>query len=157
MRWTTQTRSPAQTHTLARALAAHAPAGLVVALDGDLGAGKTCFAQGVGAVLVPDAEVLSPTFILVAEHEGPRPLLHADLYRVEDSAALAGIGLEESLEDWPGVALVEWAERFPEVLPADHLHIHIGFGPDDIRILTATAHGPRARTALAAWQAHDGG
>ena len=92
----------------------------VVALVGDLGAGKTSLAQGVGTGLEVEDAVVSPTFTLVAEYEGRFPLLHADVYRLEANE-LEQIGLEEQLEDWPGLALVEWADRFPDLIPLDHV------------------------------------
>ena len=92
----------------------------VVALVGDLGAGKTSLAQGVGYGLEVDEDVVSPTFTLVAEYEGRLALLHADVYRL-GARELEQIGLEEQLEDWPGLALVEWADRFPDVVPLDHV------------------------------------
>ncbi len=135
------------TRALGVALAAAAPPGLVVALRGPLGAGKTSLAQGVGQGLDIDEPVTSPTFVLVAEYEGRLPLLHADLYRLQ-AEELAAIGLEEQLETWPGLALVEWPERAPGLLPDDHLDLQLAILPDDARTVTLTAHGPRARAAL---------
>ncbi|MCB9778990.1 MAG: tRNA (adenosine(37)-N6)-threonylcarbamoyltransferase complex ATPase subunit type 1 TsaE [Alphaproteobacteria bacterium] len=154
-RWSTFCGDAEHTRALGRVLGALCRVrpgdGVVVALDGDLGAGKTTFAQGVGAGLELDGDVVSPTFVLVAEHDGVVPLLHADLYRV-DAAGLPGIGLDESLESWPGVALVEWAERFPDVLPDDHLRLSLqieGAG----RAISVQATGPASRGVLARWAA----
>ena len=95
--------------------------GTVVALNGDLGAGKTSFAQGVGAGLGIDQPIVSPTFILIAEYvEGRIPLLHADAYRLKRNEADA-IGFEESVETWPGVSLVEWATNVEAALPDDRI------------------------------------
>ncbi|MEL6344787.1 MAG: tRNA (adenosine(37)-N6)-threonylcarbamoyltransferase complex ATPase subunit type 1 TsaE [Myxococcota bacterium] len=136
------TQSPHQTHTLGAALGRVAQAGWVVALQGDLGAGKTCFAQGVGAGLQVSSDVVSPTFVLVAEHDGGRlPLLHADLYRLEQETELEGIGLEETLEAWPGVALVEWADRFPTILPLDHIQISLRIHEENKRSLEVQSVG----------------
>lgn len=126
------------------------PGGIVVALSGDLGAGKTALAQGVGRALAIVEAVTSPTFVLVSEHMGPVPLLHADLYRLRASD-LAQLGLEEKLEDWPGVALVEWAERFPQLLPDDRVEVellHAGEG----RRVTVRGTGPRGWALVAAWR-----
>ena len=85
----------------------------VLLLDGDLGAGKTVLARGVAeAVGVDPAEVQSPTFVVMREHEGAEGrLLHADLYRLEPQE-VPGVGLEEELAG-PGVKVVEWADRLP--------------------------------------------
>lgn len=148
--WIRASCSVSETRALGRALAAVARPGTVLALIGDLGAGKTAFVQGIGEGLeVPDP-VVSPTFVLVAEHEGRLPLLHADLYRVEP-AELPGLGLEEALERWRGVAAVEWAERAPEVLPEDHLAIGI-YEQGEGRRLEARALGPAHEALLQRWR-----
>ena len=134
---------------LARASAAHLP--LAVGLTGDLGTGKTRLAQGVGAGLVLGTDVVSPTFALICEHEGSIPLLHADLYRLEP-AELPGIGLEEQLEEWEGLALVEWVDRAPGVLPLDHLHVFLEAPDPTCRVVRVFARGPRSAAALAAWK-----
>lgn len=124
---------------------------LVVALSGPLGAGKTALARGVGQGLGLSAEILSPTFIVMAEHPGDPPLLHADLYRVE-AADLQNLGLEELIEGWPGLVLVEWAELHPQVLPADRVEVRIGHDGDHRRV-EAVALGPAAQALLDAWWA----
>lgn len=149
--WSFLSRDPAETRALGRALAAVAAPGAVVALTGELGAGKTALVQGLGLGLGVEGPVVSPTFILVSEHEGRLPLLHADLYRLRPED-LQNLGLEEALERWPGVAAVEWADRFPALLPDDHLDIHIEHAPEG-RHLTARARGPRHEALLTAWRA----
>lgn len=153
--WQVVCQDPAQTHALGVALGVSAPGETVVALTGDLGAGKTSFAQGVGAGLEIAEPIVSPTFILIAEYEGRLPLLHADAYRLRPGE-VEGIGLEESLEDWPGLALVEWAELVGEVLPLDHLTVTIEI-TDDSRRFSIASTGPRSAAALAKWQAAHGG
>ncbi len=149
--WTLRCETPEHTRRLGGSLvAAGTPA--TVALIGDLGAGKTCFAQGVGAALELEEAVVSPTFALVAVYpEGP--LLHADLYRLEHMEEALGIGLDEELDAWEGIALVEWADRFPALLPPDHLVLEL---TDELggRLAQITARGPRSRAQLAAWRAH---
>ena len=136
---------------LGRALGQLASAGTIVALRGDLGAGKTSFAQGVGAGLNIEQAVVSPTFILMAEYEGGRlPLLHADAYRLKSGEA-ATIGFEETVELWPGVVLVEWAGRVDALLPADRIHVdleHAGTG----RVASISAQGPVHLAILTHWQ-----
>ena len=107
---------------------------LVIALVGDLGSGKTCFTQGLGAGLEVEADVTSPTFVLIQEYEGRLPLLHADLYRLR-TGELEAIGIEEQIETWTGLVVVEWADRFPDLLPSEHLRIEIfDLGEDRRRV-----------------------
>lgn len=120
-----ETDGPDATLALGRALAAHLRPGDVVALWGDLGAGKTHLAKGVAAGLgVDPAAVTSPTFTLVQEYEADPPLVHLDLYRVETPRELDGLGLDELLGG-DAVALVEWPERADGRLPAHTLHLRL--------------------------------
>jgi tRNA threonylcarbamoyladenosine biosynthesis protein TsaE len=121
--------SPEETQALGRALAATLQKGAVVALTGDLGAGKTHFTKGLVEALGGDpAEVTSPTFTLVHEYrEGRLPVFHFDFYRLEEASELRGIGWEDYLlED--GVLVVEWAERFPEALPDGTVRVRFSIG-----------------------------
>lgn len=134
--------SPEEMGRFGERLGRLAEAGSVFALEGDLGAGKTVLSQGVGRALGIAAAITSPTFVVVQEYDGGRlPLLHADLYRVETLAELDNLGLEEALED-EVVGVVEWADRYPEVLPSDHLRVAIRFA-DHGRTLQCSATGPR--------------
>jgi tRNA threonylcarbamoyladenosine biosynthesis protein TsaE len=139
----------ASTQRLGRFLGLAIRESAAVALIGELGAGKTCFAQGLGEGLGVDQPIVSPTFVLMAEYEGRLPLLHADVYRLGPSE-LAGIGLEEALEGWEGAALVEWADRFADLMPEDHLRIeltHHELG----RRMRVTALGPVHAELLERW------
>ena len=147
--WRTTSDSPETTRALGACLARGAPGGTVVALSGDLGAGKTCFAQGAALGLGIDDDVVSPTFVLVNEYEGL--LLHADAYRLEPHE-LEETGLEELLEGWEGLALVEWAERVAEILPLDRLELRLGIRVEG-RELEVVATGPRSEAVIAAWRA----
>ena len=138
------------TRQLGRALGRELRGGEVLAVSGDLGAGKTCLVQGIaqGLDVDPAVPIQSPTFTLVGEYAGRLPLVHADFYRVESYARLAGAGFEDLL-DGEGVVVVEWAERFPEVLPEDRLEIHIEIEPDGgegepPRRLALRGRGPRS-------------
>lgn len=95
------------------------PAGSVLLLQGNLGAGKTTFVQGLAQGLGILDAVVSPTFILLAEYpEGRVPLYHFDLYRLETPAAVAGLQVEsywQGMEVEPGIVAIEWAERLPEL------------------------------------------
>src|SRR5687767_5294393 len=133
-----------QTRAFARRLGEAMQAGDVVALVGPLGSGKTTFAQGlaIGLEVPPDRHVASPTFALVNEHPGRVPFLHADLYRIKDPAELVELGLDEAFDR--SAAALEWADRFPEALPADCLTIRFETQPDGTRRLSCKAQGLRA-------------
>ena len=122
-------RSPEETYRIAEELSQDLAPGCVIALHGDLGAGKTCFVQGLARALGVKGPVGSPTFTLINEHYGRLPLYHIDLYRIQDSDEALGLGLDEYLHG-RGVTAIEWAERVPELLPASTLHIRITAGND---------------------------
>jgi len=123
-----------------------------IGLRGDLGAGKTAFAQGLALGLGVLVRVTSPTFALVNEYEGGRVrLVHADLYRIEDERELDELGLYEACRA-DAVVAVEWFERF-RVLPPDHLHILLERVDGEVRRLCASARGPRSEVLLGRWAA----
>lgn len=144
------------TREVGAAIGRQAAAGTVVFLQGDLGAGKTVVAQGVGRGLGAPTVVNSPTFVLMNEHRGGRlPMRHADLYRLDDLDLIAELGLDQAAEG--GILLVEWPERGEGVLPADHLHVQIIPLEDDVsedaldaspRELTFTASGEQSAQLL---------
>jgi tRNA threonylcarbamoyladenosine biosynthesis protein TsaE len=106
--------SPAETEALGEQLGRAAQRGLVIALSGDLGAGKTQFVRGLARGLGVSSRVHSPTFTLVNEYGGGRlKLFHLDLYRLETAGQILGAGIEEFLQP-DGVAVIEWAERLGE-------------------------------------------
>ena len=119
-----ETHSPEETWTLAAELADEFTAGTVIALHGDLGAGKTCFIQGYAAALGIDEPVTSPTYTLIGEYQGRLPLHHIDLYRLSGPEEALGLGLEEYF-DVNGITAIEWAERAEGLLPPDLMHIQI--------------------------------
>ncbi|MDX1419514.1 MAG: tRNA (adenosine(37)-N6)-threonylcarbamoyltransferase complex ATPase subunit type 1 TsaE [Rubricoccaceae bacterium] len=120
-----ETASPVETLALGERLAAHLRPGDVLALYGDLGAGKTHLAKGLARGLGADAEdVSSPTFTLVNEYATDPPLYHLDVYRIERLHELEEIGVEEIL--WgEGVCVVEWPERMEPLLPAHTLRVRL--------------------------------
>ena len=119
-----ETNSPEETWDLAAELAGELGAGTVIALHGDLGAGKTCFIQGLAAALDIDEPITSPTYTLIGEYEGRLPLHHIDLYRLSGPVEALGLGLEEYF-DVNGITAIEWAERAEGLLPPDLIHIRI--------------------------------
>ena len=117
-------KSAEATRGLAAEIARRAVPGTVIALTGDLGAGKTCFIQGLAAGLGIAGPVTSPTFIMIAEHAGRLTLHHVDLYRTVSLAEIRALGLDELL-DGAGITAIEWAEKAEPLLPARAIRIHI--------------------------------
>lgn len=135
---------------LGRALGEVVEGPVCIRLEGDLGAGKTTLVQGVAEGLGVASAVLSPTFSLMDEHDGRLPLLHADLYRLTAGEAEA-IGLEEAVDDWPGLVMVEWPCRAEHLLPEDGLRVvieHASVG----RSLRVSALGAAGEAVLLAWR-----
>lgn len=125
------TTSAAQTQDLAAALAAHAVPGDLVLLAGEMGAGKTAFAQGFARGLGITDQVTSPTFTIVQEYSGGRlNLHHLDVYRLETLREVADLGLSEMLDE-DAVMLVEWGDAVLPALPDQYLELRISFGADD--------------------------
>jgi len=147
-RWQTQTGSPEETRRLGELLGGLAEAGLVVLLNGDLGAGKTCFAQGVARGLgVPSgAPVTSPSYSLMNIHQGRVPFYHFDLYRLSRVDDLADLGYDEFAEG-NGLTLVEWADRMTEALAAS-ITVFIDPLAEQQRRFRFDAHDNRGRALL---------
>lgn len=131
--------SPEDTLAIARALGAALRPGDVVALYGELGAGKTLFCKGVGEALgiAPD-RIVSPTFTIVTEHAGPVPLTHVDVYRLAGARDADEIGMREILSG-VGVCLVEWAEKIEELLPRESIKVNMNILGDDRREIAIAA------------------
>ena len=124
--------------------------GAVVALVGPLGAGKTHLVRAVAEGLgIADSRVVSsPTFVLIQEYQARLPVYHFDTYRLADEASFLDLGAAELLEG-DGVCLVEWADRVPGALPADHLRIRLEAIGDTTRRAHLEATGPRHEGLLA--------
>ena len=127
--------SPGATGAAGEALARELGAGDVVALSGELGAGKTCFVQGIVRGLGATAHATSPTFVLVNEYRGRLPVHHVDAYRTTSLTELLELGLEELL-DGAGVTLVEWADKLLPLLPARTIFVEIAGVGDEPRTIT---------------------
>ncbi len=128
-----RTASEEETVALGRRLAEELPRRAVVLLTGNLGAGKTTLAKGIVAGLGAAApeEVASPTFTLIHEYGAGR-VYHIDLYRLEELREVATLGLEEIFEK-EAVVLIEWGERFPQILPRERIEIRLSAGDNDER------------------------
>lgn len=120
-------------HAWGMKLALTLAAGDVIALCGNLGAGKTQITRGIVAGMESKAAVTSPTFTLVHEYlDGRLPVFHFDFYRMESAAEVIGIGWDEFLTE-PGVIIVEWADMFPDLMPPNTRWFHIEALPDGSR------------------------
>ncbi|MGH2751523.1 MAG: tRNA (adenosine(37)-N6)-threonylcarbamoyltransferase complex ATPase subunit type 1 TsaE [Actinomycetota bacterium] len=147
-------RSPEETRILGASLAPVLLPGDVLSLNGDLGAGKTCFVQGLAGALGVEGRVTSPTFTLVHEYHGRFPVVHLDVYRLNYFQEVLDLGFEELLD--PGAILVvEWGEAVAPLLPRRYLEIELrrneanqaepnyhDSGDDDYRAVVFRARGP---------------
>ena len=128
------TRSPEETQALGERVGAALGPGDVVACTGELGAGKTCFLQGLCRGLGVRQDVTSPTFVLVNEYRGRLRVHHVDAYRTGSLAELIDIGLEEMLHG-DGITVVEWADKLVPLLPPRTITVRIdGLGDEPRRI-----------------------
>ena len=144
---------PEQTRALGACLGRLLGAGHVVGLVGELGAGKTCLAAGVaeGMGVDPGIYVSSPTFTLVNEYPTPTvPLVHMDFYRLGDPDELAEVGVDGYYRA-ACACLVEWFDRFPQDVPAEHLQASFAVTGDQTRTLELTARGDGHRELGERW------
>lgn len=166
--WHGVSHSPGHTHAIGGALATHLTPGDILALTGDLGAGKTHLTRGIAAGLgIDPAHVTSPTFVLMHEYTAPPPhpkLIHIDAYRLDNLDDLASIGWElaagpntpnhhsehNPLGDLAAnaVVVIEWADRITAQLPAPHLHITLDHHAEQERTITMTTPAPQLAQRL---------
>jgi len=132
---TLTTSSPEETQAAGERLAQPLGPGAVVALTGALGAGKTCFVQGLARGLGATTHATSPTFVLVNEYRARLPIHHVDTYRVAGPDELIDIGLLE-LMDGDGVTVIEWADKVQSLLPDRTIHVAIDGVGDEPRAIT---------------------
>lgn len=143
--------SPEATWSVGEFVGKRLKAGMVLCLTGDLGAGKTLFTKGVAAGLGVKADVTSPSFTLMNLYDGRLPVTHFDLYRLDDEGDLDEIGFYEYADEPVGVAIIEWADKFPEALPPHHLSVVLSPGKNlEERRLSFTARGDGYEGILAA-------
>jgi tRNA threonylcarbamoyladenosine biosynthesis protein TsaE len=137
---TFRTASEEETIALGEKLAPEFPPGTAVLLIGELGAGKTTLAKGIvkGLGAAQPEDVSSPTFTLIHEYGSGRKVYHVDLYRLDRAGQASRLGLEE-LFDRKSVVLIEWGERFPELMPAARCEIRIRTLEGDQREITVTS------------------
>jgi tRNA threonylcarbamoyladenosine biosynthesis protein TsaE len=141
--------SPAETESFGHAIGRLLRGGEVLALIGELGAGKTALVRGiVGGLGVPVTSVTSPTFMIVHEYQGRLPVIHIDLYRLQRPEETESIGLSDYFTDDVAVA-IEWADRFPQLLPEDRLEVRLVHRTRTTRKARLEARGSRSRSLLA--------
>lgn len=131
-----ETHSDEETRALGRRLAEQFPRSGVVLLIGELGAGKTTLAKGIveGRRAASSTEVTSPTFTLIHEYGNPVSVYHVDLYRLETLEEARRLGLEDLFVQ-PALVLIEWGEKFPELMPENRIEIHLAHtGEEDRKI-----------------------
>ncbi len=144
-------RSPEQTLRLGARLGRHLNGGDIVALEGDLGAGKTVLAQGVGMGWGSTSRLVSPTYVLIRRHrrhQDPLVLYHIDLYRLNSMAEIDMLGLDEIIGNIDTVCLVEWPERHAGLFPGERLWIHLRMLDEYRRSLVFQAQGEHHQAIL---------
>jgi len=136
-----RTASEEETIALGERLARSLPRPATVLLIGNLGAGKTTLAKGIvkGLGAAQPEEVSSPTFTLIHEYGSPAAVYHVDLYRIDSARDAATLGLDD-LFDAGAIVLIEWGERFPELMPEDRIEIRLRAVSDEEREIEVSLH-----------------
>ena len=119
------TKKPIETIELGEKIGKIVPGGKVIALFGDLGAGKTTFVQGIAKGMGIIDYITSPTFTIISEFEANKKLCHIDLYRLDDEAQIEELGIEDYFCDKDRICVVEWAEKLGSLLPEHSIKIKI--------------------------------
>jgi tRNA threonylcarbamoyladenosine biosynthesis protein TsaE len=140
--------SPEETQSFGKELGHLTRAGDVILLMGNLGAGKTCITQGIAWGLDIDGYARSPSFVVVNEYKGRLPMYHIDLYRLDNIAEIADLGLDDYLYG-KGLCVVEWADKALDLMPPQNLLIKIELLGENERELELTNHGQRYKEMLA--------
>lgn len=128
------TNSAAETIQLGREIGLKIKPGDIIALKGNLAAGKTTLTKGIAISLEIEDEITSPTYTLIYEYYGKMPLYHMDMYRIDSIEEFELLGVDEMLFG-TGVSIIEWSERIEEYLPENHIVIDIQRQEDDRRII----------------------
>jgi tRNA threonylcarbamoyladenosine biosynthesis protein TsaE len=137
-------RSPQQTQRLGARLGSLLQGGHTICLEGTLGAGKTCLAQGIGRGWGISQNLISPTFVIIRQYTHPHNdlvLYHIDLYRINGIEEARSLGLDEFLGDKQALCLIEWAERIRSLIPKEHLWVRLEIADPMRRALYLSAQG----------------
>ena len=138
-----ETHSPSETIERGRTIGRSLKPGTMVALVGDLGSGKTTLVKGLalGLGVKTAREVKSPTFVIFHIYKGKIPLYHFDLYRLDKSSDLEGIGVDEFLSDPTAISVIEWADRIPTILQQAPVRIELTSSSETNRTIRMYSHG----------------
>ncbi|MCE5197839.1 MAG: tRNA (adenosine(37)-N6)-threonylcarbamoyltransferase complex ATPase subunit type 1 TsaE [Armatimonadota bacterium] len=147
MRIVVRTYSADETMEIGERLGRGLQAGDVLALFGDLGAGKTTFTKGIARGLGLEADVHSPTFTLIHEHLGTIPLYHVDLYRLASEEEVDTLGIDEYIYG-DGVTIIEWADRMKSLLPPERLDIELKLIGETEREMVFETDSPRLQAVI---------
>jgi tRNA threonylcarbamoyladenosine biosynthesis protein TsaE len=141
--------SALETEALGEQLGSLLSSGILVALQGGLGGGKTCFTRGIVAAVAPHSAhlVASPTFAIMNSYSGNTPVYHFDFYRLSGDNEIAELGLDEYFCS-DGVCVIEWSERLFDLLPDDYIAVLFEYSGDDQRYITLSAFGPKSLDIL---------
>lgn len=142
-------KSDKETIEVGRMLGQQLEEGDILGLSGELGSGKTCLTKGIGQGLGlgPREVITSPSFTLVNEYRGRHRFLHMDIYRLEHVSEFLGAGLEEYFYE-PAVLVLEWADKWPEILPDHRIMIDLVILDHTRRKITLTGEHPRAEEVI---------
>lgn len=143
-----KTHSPEETQAIGEQIGRKLKPGDVIALIGDLGAGKTCLTQGIarGVGIASDQVVNSPSYILINEYAGKIPIYHIDLYRLQHADEILDLGLEEYLEG-DGICVIEWADRMLDLLPKGSIQIQLTWEDEYTRTIELQNNDERIQDA----------
>jgi len=143
------TYEPEQTRVLGLQFGEALKGGMVLALEGDLGCGKTVFVKGLaeGLKVPEDIYVTSPSYTLIHEYPGRLPLFHIDLYRIENAVDIDELGLFDIM-DGKNVVAIEWAERIRDALPPGGMTLRFEILNDEVRKVSMKASGLQALDVL---------
>ncbi len=144
-----ETNSPGETKSLGKKIGPNLKSGDIIALIGELGAGKTCLVQGLalGLGVSPKDYVASPSFVLAKEYRGRLPVYHIDLFRTKNTEELESLGYEEYLYG-EGVSIIEWAERAGKLMPPEYLRIELDILGSQRRRISLKAFGEHYQAIL---------
>ena len=134
--------SPEQTLVIGKEIGSQAHPNDIILLSGPIGSGKTCLAQGIASGLGFTEYVHSPTFVLIHKYQGFLTMYHMDLYRIDDPLEVIDLGLDEYFSS-NSVCVIEWADKYPHLLPADNLFIDIQISDKNKRVINLCATGTR--------------
>ncbi len=145
------TTSPRETQQLASRLVPFLSAGDVISLTGDLGAGKTCFTQGLARALGIRGRITSPTFSLIKEYRGKLPLYHFDIFRIESVKEMFELGYEDYFFG-EGVTVIEWGDKVASLLPQEYVEIEFRrLEKNNHRKIRIKPHGAGWQERISKW------